>query len=74
MQLVVGMDQIGNYILPNNSSTFHNHSAEQVDVALKDEKQAYTLTVASMPDGDFLPWQQIWSGTTKTSLPKANAL
>lgn len=74
MQLVVGMDQIGNYILPNNSSTFHDRGAEQVDIAAKDEKRAYTLTVASTPDGDFLPWQQIWSGATKTSVPKPNAL
>ena len=67
------MDQIGNYILPNNSSTFHTRGAEQVDIATKDEKRAYTLTVASTPDGNILPWQQIWLGATKTSLPKQNA-
>ena len=49
------MDQIGNYILPNNSSTFHTQGAEQVDIATKDEKRAYTLTVASTPDGNILP-------------------
>ena len=66
------MDQIGNYILLNNSSTFHDHGAEQVDVAAKDEKHAYTHTVATTPDGDFLPWQKIWSGATKASLPKVS--
>ena len=28
-------------------------------------KEGIHSTVASTPDGDFLPWQQVWSGATK---------
>lgn len=73
LQLTVNFDQIGNYILPSNGSTFHDRGAEQVDIIAKDEKRAYTLLVASTADGDFLPFQQVWSGATERSLPSENA-
>lgn len=67
------MDQIGNYILPSNSSTFHDRGAEQVNIVAKDEKRAYTLLVASTADGDFLPFQQVWSGGSRRSLPSQDS-
>ena len=36
---------------------------------LTDEKCAYTLLVASTADGDFLPFQQVWSGATACATP-----
>jgi hypothetical protein len=71
--LNVNFDQIGNYILPSSSCTFHDRGAEQVDVVAKDEKRAYTLLVASTADGDFLPFQQVWSGATARSTPSLTA-
>jgi hypothetical protein len=63
------MDQIGVYILPNSGYTFKKRGSEQVDIVAKGEKCAYTLLVASSMDGDFLPFQQIWSGATDRSVP-----
>ncbi|KIK74376.1 hypothetical protein PAXRUDRAFT_19942 [Paxillus rubicundulus Ve08.2h10] len=49
-KLVVGFDQIGSYILPSSGTTFAEHGSRQVDIVAKDEKQAFTLLVASTPD------------------------
>jgi hypothetical protein len=65
----VGFDQVGNYILPSSGMTFAEHGLKQVDIIAKDEKWAYTLLVASTPEGTFLPFQQVWSGGTERSLP-----
>lgn len=69
----MNFDQISVYILPNSGTTFEKWGAEQVDILANDEKHAYTLLVASSADGDFLPFQQVWAGATKQSLPTASA-
>ncbi|CAA7267612.1 unnamed protein product [Cyclocybe aegerita] len=71
--LVVNVDQMGMYVLPSNSRTFHDKGAKQVDAIAKDEKHAYTLLVASMPTGKILPFQQVWGSKTSASLPKQTA-
>lgn len=63
------MDQIGVYYLPNSALTYNERGAKQVDIVSKDDKRAYTLCVASTPDGDFLPFQQVFSGASDKSLP-----
>lgn len=63
-KLIINVDQMGNYVLPRSSCTFHEKGMKQVEVVAKDEKRAYTLLVASTPEGTFLPFQQIWSGKT----------
>ncbi|KAG6877107.1 hypothetical protein C0992_010825 [Termitomyces sp. T32_za158] len=73
-QLLINVDQLGNYLLPNLTYTWHDTGAKQVDSNTKDEKRAYTLLVASTPTGEFLPFQQVWSGKTKNSLPRETAL
>lgn len=72
-KLNVNFDQIGNYILPSNSCTFHDRGADHVNVIAKDEKRAYTLLITSTADGDFLPFQQVWSGASPQSIPSPNA-
>lgn len=72
-QLVVGIDQIGVYILPSNGCTFHDRGADQVDIVAKDEKRAYTAMVASTPTGEFLPWHQVWAGASAKSTPSNGA-
>jgi hypothetical protein len=67
------MDQIGMYILPNSGYTFEKCRLQKVDIMAKDEKRACTLLVASSADGDFLPFQQVWSGTTNCSVPSDRA-
>lgn len=70
-QLVINYDQTGVYIRPNHSQTFEVRGSKQVSVTGNDEKRAYTLGVASAANGTLLPLEQIWSGLTKKSLPKA---
>ncbi|KAH9906582.1 uncharacterized protein B0H18DRAFT_839458, partial [Fomitopsis serialis] len=67
------MDQLGNYVLPGNTVTYHDKGARQVDVVGKEEKRAYSLLVASTPAGDFLPFQQIWAGASTRVLPAHTA-
>ncbi|EKM55812.1 uncharacterized protein PHACADRAFT_58383, partial [Phanerochaete carnosa HHB-10118-sp] len=67
------MDQLDMYILPHQQLTYYEKGARQVDAAGKEEKRAYTLCVASTAAGDILPFQQVWSGKTKASLPKTIA-
>lgn len=71
--LWINMDQQGVYVLPHNQVTYHETNARQVDTHGKEEKRAYTLCVASSAAGDFLPFQQVWSGKTALSLPNATA-
>ena len=67
------MDQIRVYILPNSGYTYEKRGSEQVDIVAKGEKRAYSLLVASSADGDFLPFQQVWSGGTDRSVPSDQA-
>lgn len=71
--LLINMDQLGIILLLANNTTYHDKGFRQVNVMGKDEKRAYTLCVASTAAGDALPFQQVWSGKTKGSLPKASA-
>ncbi|KAK1226816.1 hypothetical protein PQX77_010198 [Marasmius sp. AFHP31] len=71
--LVINMDQTGILVLMTWKKTYHKKGERQVDIQGKDEKRAYTLCVASTADGDFLPFQQVWSGKTKKSTPSKEA-
>lgn len=73
LKLLINMDQTGILILLATLRTYHDKGARQIDIAGKDEKRAYTLCVATSADGNILPFQQVWSGKTKGSLPSANA-
>ncbi|CAK5261843.1 unnamed protein product [Mycena citricolor] len=72
-KLIINYDQTGMYLLPNNSQTFEQRGSKQVSVVAKDEKRAYTLGIATAADGSILPLEQVWSGSTDRSLPKATA-
>ena len=73
LQLVIGMDQLGNYVWADTKTTFDQKGKRQINITALDEKRAYTLLVATTPTGDALPFQQVWSGATMCSLPKATA-
>lgn len=72
-ELWINIDQLGMFILPHNQITYHDKNAKQVDTHGKEDKRAYTLCVASSAAGDFLPFQQVWSGKTAASLPSSTA-
>jgi hypothetical protein len=71
--LIVNMDQQGVIVIIGNDKTYDKTGTKQVAIAARDEKRAYTLCVASSADGDILPFQQIWGGQSKESLPRLNA-
>ncbi|KAJ2934644.1 hypothetical protein H1R20_g2448, partial [Candolleomyces eurysporus] len=71
--LIINMDQTGVYILKSHNITYDTKGKRQVDINNLDEKRAYTLCVASTPAGDILPFQQVWAGQTKASLPTERA-
>ena len=68
------MDKMGIIILMTRNKTYEQKGQWQIDIVEWDEKHAYTLCVASTPAGDILPFQQVWSGKTKQSLPNAQAV
>lgn len=72
-ELVINMDQTGVMILMTYNKTYAQKGSKQVDITSQDEKQAYTLCVATTPAGDILPFQQVWSGKTRGSLPSGTA-
>ncbi|KAK0433129.1 uncharacterized protein EV420DRAFT_1654962 [Desarmillaria tabescens] len=67
-ELVINVDQVGVWLLPNNSYTFHEKGAHQVDIVAKDKKQCYTALTASTVSGAFLSFQQVWARKTTGSL------
>ncbi|KAI5822457.1 hypothetical protein K523DRAFT_335125 [Schizophyllum commune Tattone D] len=67
LELLINIGRLGNYILPNNSFTYTEIGAKQVNAVGKDEKRAYTLCVGSTAAGGFLPFQQIFGGMTDHS-------
>ncbi|KIM38062.1 hypothetical protein M413DRAFT_13027 [Hebeloma cylindrosporum] len=71
--LIINMDQTGIILFMANNKMYGPKGASQITIAGKDEKRAYTLCVATTPAGDILPFQQVWSGKTKQSLPSDQA-
>jgi hypothetical protein len=71
--LVINMDQTGIILLMTKNQTYAKKGSWQVDVAGRDEKRAYSLCVASTPDGHILPFQTIWGRQTKASTPSQRA-
>jgi len=72
--LIINMDQTGMILLAANNQTFEKKGSRQVAIVGKDEKRAYTLCVATTADGNILPFQQVWSGKTRLSLPSDMAV
>ncbi|THU80666.1 hypothetical protein K435DRAFT_600201, partial [Dendrothele bispora CBS 962.96] len=72
-ELVINGDQMGIYVIPNSSRTFHTKGDKQVDIVGKEEKRAFTIFVTSTPSGNALPFQIIWGGQSSGSLPSKEA-
>jgi hypothetical protein len=65
-------DQVGITLLLGNNTTYNVIGQKQIDIVAQDEKCAYSLCVASTPNGNLLPFQQVWSGKTVQLLPQAD--
>ncbi|KAL1738615.1 hypothetical protein HDZ31DRAFT_50711, partial [Schizophyllum fasciatum] len=53
--------------------TYMETGAKQIDAVARDEKQVYTVCIASAASGDFLPFQQVCGGQTLRSCPSPEA-
>jgi len=69
-QLVINFDQTGLNIVPTSDWTMEAEGSKRVEVIGKDDKRQLTAVLACTLDGDFLPAQIIYQGTTPCCLPK----
>ncbi|KAH9955279.1 hypothetical protein BGW80DRAFT_1112687, partial [Lactifluus volemus] len=66
-------DQTQLVYAPGNRMTWAQTGSKQVAVVGMDEKQAFTLLVSVAADGTILPFQAIFQGKTKLSLPATSS-
>ncbi|KAG9119194.1 hypothetical protein FRC07_005929 [Ceratobasidium sp. 392] len=72
-ELVINADQTGVSFLGTGDQTWDVRGALQVAAVGKGEKRQFTLMVAVASSGDMLPFQAIFKGKTKNSLPSEKA-
>jgi hypothetical protein len=72
-ELYVNSDQTQLVYAPGNRMTWAPTGSKQVAVVGMDEKRAFTLLVSVAADGTILPFQAIFQGKTKLSLPAASS-
>ena len=71
--LYVNSDQTQVVYAPGNRLTYNPTGAKQVAVVGVEEKRAFTLMVSVAADGTILPFQAIYQGLTRNSLPSADS-
>ncbi len=69
-ELVINWDQTGIKIVPVSSWTMEKRGAKRVEIAGVDDKRQITAVFAVSSIGECLPFQVIYKGTTRASLPK----
>lgn len=67
--LVVNMDQTGVHLVPVDNHTYEARGSKDVKVIGAEDKRQITACVASSLDGDLLPLQLIFTGSTAKCLP-----
>ena len=73
IELYINSDQTQVVYAPGNRMMWSPIGAKQVAIVGVDEKQAFTLMVSIATDGTLLPFQAIYMGSTKVSLPNPAA-
>ena len=73
IELHINSDQTQVVYAPGNRMTWSPIGAKQVAIVGVDEKRAFTLMVSVAADGTLLPFQAIYMGSTKASLPNPAA-
>ncbi|KAF8833447.1 hypothetical protein BDN67DRAFT_916999 [Paxillus ammoniavirescens] len=69
----VNIDQTNIIFQPANSATYKKVGSKQVAAVGQEEKRAFTLVVGISAAGDLLPFQAIYQGKSKRSLPSSSA-
>jgi hypothetical protein len=71
--LIVNSDQTGVQYSAGAVETYAPIGSKQVEVIGKDEKRTFTLMVGISMSGEVLPFQAVYAGKTKGSLPTSVA-
>jgi hypothetical protein len=71
--LIVNSDQTAVLYSAGALETYAPTGSKQVEVIGKDERRAFTLMVGISMSGEVLPFQAIYAGKTKGSLPTSKA-
>ena len=75
MDRVINCDQTGIILIPSgNDRTYDIKGKKDISVVGGEEKRAYTAVVGSTAAGKFLPFQAVWKGETKASLPNTREI
>ena len=69
-ELVINFDQTALNIVPTSDWTMEAEGSKRVEIIAKDDKRQITAVLAGTLNGDFLPCQIIYQGTTTRCLPK----
>lgn len=70
---IVNSDQTQVLYSAGNKLTYAPRGSKQVSVIGADEKRAFTLMVGVSANGEVLPFQAIYQGSTRRSLPSESA-
>ncbi|KAG6823766.1 hypothetical protein H0H92_009110, partial [Tricholoma furcatifolium] len=73
IELWVNSDQTQNLYAPGDKMTYAETGTKQVSVVGLDEKRAFTVLVSVTASGKLLPFQAIYAGKSRRSLPNADA-
>ncbi|KAG5649751.1 hypothetical protein H0H81_002178 [Sphagnurus paluster] len=68
-EALINGDQLGVRLIPLGNKTWAPYGAKQVATFGKEEKRQFTLMVTTTCSGEILPFQCIYKGRTKNSLP-----
>ena len=71
---IVNSDQTMVYFSADSKQSYEAIGSKQVEVVGLDERHGFTLMVGISMSGEVLPFQAIYKGKTKASLPKPTAL
>ena len=71
--LIVNSDQTLVYFAASAKETYAPIGSKQVEAVGMDERRGFTLLVGISMSGEVLPFQAIYRGQTKASLPSVNA-
>ena len=66
--LIINFDQTGINYVPVSSWTMEKEGSKRVEITGKDDKRQITAVLAGTVNGNFLPVQLIYKGTTKRCL------
>ena len=68
--LILNWDHTGLKIVPTSSWTMEEKGRKHVEIVVLDDKRQITAVACGTLDGNFLPMQLIYQGTTSACLPK----